>query len=293
MATLQVSVIEGRNLNIASEAGDPYVKLQFQGQEVQTAGVKGMATQAGVMHKWLKDFKLLAPQPGGDLEVFVKCENTTLGAITIPVDKVGETGTQVDWHKVMDKGVVTGEVCLVLRIIRKGTSSPGKSGSPRRVERTKSPTRATMGRTPDPSPHVFPESPPPLPLNPAAVRGEGDTRGTQAANPVTPKSGRTSTGRTSFGNTTPRASKRRTSTKQSDSKGVGILSKLPFVGLVVAAIGAITMLSNKSKYYEVQEGDTFCALGICFNKNVKGLISRNPQVVDPNRLFPGDRIRID
>jgi hypothetical protein len=61
------------------------------------------------------------------------------------------------------------------------------------------------------------------------------------------------------------------------------------VGSVIAAIALAGMMSMKPKYYEVQEGDTICAVGFCFNRNFRDILKKNPQVVDPDKIFPGDR----
>ena len=61
------------------------------------------------------------------------------------------------------------------------------------------------------------------------------------------------------------------------------------MGSVLAAIALAGMMTMKPKYYEVQEGDTICAVGFCFNRNYREILKKNPQVVDPDRIFPGQR----
>lgn len=47
-----------------------------------------------------------------------------------------------------------------------------------------------------------------------------------------------------------------------------------------------------AKYYVVQKGDTLTMIAHCFGTTVRRLLSLNPQIVDPEKLFAGDRIRV-
>ena len=49
----------------------------------------------------------------------------------------------------------------------------------------------------------------------------------------------------------------------------------------------------EGKEYEVQEGDTLCTIGACFNRTTDDLYEQNQIIIaDPNLIFPGDRLRI-
>eukprot|EP00873_Tetraselmis_striata_P034243 jgi/Tetstr1/454507/TSEL_041406.t1 len=83
--------------------------------------------------------------------------------------------------------------------------------------------------------------------------------------------------------------------KKSKKKGKkGMLLPLPLAiagGLLAGAFAFIW--AKKPEYYEVQEGDTLCRIGICFNRPHQELYSLNSKVIsDPNVIYPGDRIRV-
>jgi hypothetical protein len=40
---------------------------------------------------------------------------------------------------------------------------------------------------------------------------------------------------------------------------------------------------------QVQEGDTICAVGICFNRNFREIQEKNPNIIDPDKIYPGQR----
>eukprot|EP01023_Acetabularia_acetabulum_P031374 TRINITY_DN29491_c0_g1_i3.p2 TRINITY_DN29491_c0_g1~~TRINITY_DN29491_c0_g1_i3.p2 ORF type:complete len:217 (-),score=31.75 TRINITY_DN29491_c0_g1_i3:205-771(-) len=65
------------------------------------------------------------------------------------------------------------------------------------------------------------------------------------------------------------------------------------IGLGVL-FGALAYLqSKKPRFYEVQEGDTLCSIGICFNRNYRNIADENTDIIeDPNVIYPGDRIKI-
>ena len=65
--------------------------------------MKGLVTQAGQMHKWLKDFKLQMADGGGTLHVAVNQDKGTIGTVAIPVGSVSDAGTQVQWFKIKNE----------------------------------------------------------------------------------------------------------------------------------------------------------------------------------------------
>lgn len=78
----------------------------------------------------------------------------------------------------------------------------------------------------------------------------------------------------------------------------GLVKELSPGGMLVAAAG-IFLVGNFSKirgppqYYEVQEGDSLCTIAGCYNKEWSELLDKNADtIVDPNVIYPGDRIRL-
>lgn len=78
----------------------------------------------------------------------------------------------------------------------------------------------------------------------------------------------------------------------------GLVKEVSPGGLLAAAAG-IFLVGNFSKirgpprYYEVQEGDSLCTIAGCYNKEWSELLDKNADtIVDPNVIYPGDRIRL-
>jgi len=296
-------------LSLAPGSGDPYVQLKLDGQEAQTTGVKGVTTQGGTMFKWLKDFKLQAPEKSGNLQVVVKQDDTALGSVAIPVGPVADAGTQVQWFKIRSRDdKVAGEICLVLRLINKGAGSATKAGAARQTSSERTPAKsAASPRSPRRSPGASPARNRPSGEGRPSGRVSGDSRSPVRARPD--RSDRpdrpdrkppvaVAASSSAARDRTKRSSKLDEGAAKARGGGAkggggGIFSRLPLVGAVVAALGVVTLLSNKPKFYEIQEGDTICAVGFCFNRSSKDILKKNPQVVDPDKIFPGDRIRID
>ncbi len=49
---------------------------------------------------------------------------------------------------------------------------------------------------------------------------------------------------------------------------------------------------KSAQYYVVRKGDTLTMIAHRFGTTVQRLLSLNPQIVDPEKLFAGDRIRV-
>ncbi len=67
---------------------------------------------------------------------------------------------------------------------------------------------------------------------------------------------------------------------------------LALAGAVLAA-AAVFLWRKRPVYYEVQEGDTLCTIGVCHNRHFEELFQKNNHIVsDPHVIYPGDRLRI-
>ncbi|KAG2492065.1 hypothetical protein HYH03_009563 [Edaphochlamys debaryana] len=69
---------------------------------------------------------------------------------------------------------------------------------------------------------------------------------------------------------------------------------LPLAVLGGIVVGALVYLwKRRPIYYEVQEDDTLCNIASCFKKRVEDVYKKNRSLLrNPNRLYPGDRLRI-
>ncbi|KAK3236211.1 hypothetical protein CYMTET_53635 [Cymbomonas tetramitiformis] len=279
-STLQVSVIEGRNLSLSIGA-EPYVKLELDDHMFQTSPVKGSSTPVGTMHKWLKDFKMPVLKDSV-LQVLLCQDKTTLGTALIPLGPVISSGTQVQWYKLKDgTEKVMGEVCLVLRIA---------AGLPTAEPSPSKPVPSSVSSVPSAAIPVAAASAPPKttpqPLKPVP------TKPTASPNLKTPT--KASSSKIDTKQSKQDKEKQRPVKKvKASGKDGRVLQSIPVIGLVVGALGLLWVGLGKPKFYEVQEGDTLCAVGVCFNRNFKEIYKKNPQILDPNVIYPGDKIRID
>ena len=51
-------------------------------------------------------------------------------------------------------------------------------------------------------------------------------------------------------------------------------------------------VASEDKYYTVKEGDTLSAIADRYNTSTVKLVLLNPQIKDPNLIYPGDLIRL-
>jgi uncharacterized protein with FMN-binding domain len=76
-----------------------------------------------------------------------------------------------------------------------------------------------------------------------------------------------------------------TATTTTPNKSTSTVSKLPAVKRSVAA-------SNNSDYYIVVKGDAMWKIANKVKLTLKQLINLNPQIINPSRIFPGNKINI-
>lgn len=50
--------------------------------------------------------------------------------------------------------------------------------------------------------------------------------------------------------------------------------------------------ASQEKYYTVKEGDCLSTIAHRYNTSVVKLVLLNPQITDPNLIYPGDVIRL-
>jgi len=296
-------------LDIDAKFGDPYVEIHLAGPGLkgedtlkQTPSVKGIPTHAGLMYKWLKDYKLSVPdktrtsvtavvkQKGRDVEV---------GSVKIDVSKV-EGNTQVKWHKIEDSAKqVKGEICLVLRYVIKKDAGRGDRAASPRGERASSP-RTERAERADRSERSTSESRKSGAVSPRREERQsgGERRSTteRIQSPVRERGSRSSVKAES---TKPAGEARSEAKRASVAKGegggggAGIFAKKGIlVGLGAAVTGLVAMVAFRPQFYEVQEGDTICAVGICFNRNFREIQEKNPNIIDPDKIYPGQRLRL-
>ncbi|XRA99462.1 LysM domain-containing protein [Pycnococcus provasolii] len=275
---LQVSVIEGRNIKVPDQA-PLFVRLNVGKVTQQTDPVEAAAAP-----KWLK-FGVEGDRDVVKVDLVSENRKNVLGSTEIPVKRVMEVGTQVQWFK-MDNA---GEVCLVLRYTNKTNLSPTPSmggGAPQRATGVTSPnlTRVPTGSMPGTRPGM----PTASVTAKAAAPAPAKTPRTSARKVEEKKtrSKDTKASRGSSGSAKPKE-------KRSTSSGT---QPVPFaiLGLgALATFGAAILQTRRPKYYEVQEGDTLCTIGACFNRTTDDLYEQNQIIIaDPNLIFPGDRLRI-
>uniref|UniRef100_A0A7S0RRU6 LysM domain-containing protein n=2 Tax=Pyramimonas obovata TaxID=1411642 RepID=A0A7S0RRU6_9CHLO len=289
---LQISIIEGRNLDIDASNGDPYVELHLAGPGLkgddtlkQAPPVKGIPTHAGLMYKWLKDYKLAIPDKNKTTLTAVvkqKGRDAVIGAVQIDISKI-EGSTQVRWHKIEDGAKqAKGEICLVLRYVtKKDAVRSERAASPRSTrvgERTTSPRREQAARAGTASPRRDART---TRTSVERIRSPGRTR-------------RSSGGGGKEGTPKAAASEPRGKAKAPPREGKrGIFEKKGMVmGLGAAIAGLAAMALLRPQFYEVQEGDTICAVGICFNRNFKEVLDKNPNIIDPDKIYPGQKLRL-
>jgi hypothetical protein len=69
--------------------------------------------------------------------------------------------------------------------------------------------------------------------------------------------------------------------------------KLPMPVALAAAfiLGSLSLMKAKRPvYYTVEEGDSLCAIGECFNRDALDVYNLNRNIVtDPDLIYPGDR----
>lgn len=49
---------------------------------------------------------------------------------------------------------------------------------------------------------------------------------------------------------------------------------------------------STAKYYVIQRGDTLTRIANRFGTTIKKLMELNPRIIDPNKIYAGDRIRV-
>ncbi|CAG9461275.1 unnamed protein product [Pedinophyceae sp. YPF-701] len=113
--------------------------------------------------------------------------------------------------------------------------------------------------------------------------------GTPPRTPRSPRAGRE-------GPSTPRSTTggepRKRTSKAGGKKKAAAAAVLPLAaGAVVGVIGYL--YSQRTVYYEVQEGDTLCGIGGCYNVGYLDIYERNSdQIRDPDLIYPGTKIRV-
>src|SRR5690606_30175023 len=57
-------------------------------------------------------------------------------------------------------------------------------------------------------------------------------------------------------------------------------------------ISGSASLSSKAQYYTVKKGDTLSHIAVRYKTTVSNLVKLNPNIKNPNLIYPGQRIRV-
>ncbi|KAG2452675.1 hypothetical protein HYH02_002908 [Chlamydomonas schloesseri] len=323
---LCVSVIEARNVQADDFAGKNfYVKLRVGSNEVKTDVVKG-----SLAPKFLKDCRLAVPSPESDYLRIELLQVGPRGDLVVGSDdlrllSITARGTIVHWFSLKTASrSVSAELCLVLRFLSAGANrpmsptyaiaarqareraldgssepqGPGRSAF-RDLPAPATPTTSTSTRYANVAAAASPDSPAgPAPASaeasPALSNG-GGLPGSQhytspAAGAVTPAQS-SPPGQVAA---SPAAAAAPRSGPKRWPRIKGGQVPLPLAVLGGLVVGALMYMWRKRPvYYEVQEDDTLCHIASCFKKRVEDVYAKNKAILkNPNRLYPGDRLRI-
>lgn len=299
---LQISIVEGRNLRPKpGSTVDPFISLELGGHKVETDAKHGQAAP-----KWLKDVKLpLNPDDAASSDLLVsvgdgaKKGDGPFGTAKVPVSEVAGGSTMVKWYELKDAGGASvGEVCLVLRFVKAPLTSPvsAPNGS------------AAQPATPEGGIPQGSEPPKEVAGEPGAeAKGDSQPPPTADASNAGDKLPESSGG-TGIGNWA--------------SNGTNVIMAVG--GAIFAVTFASLLFSGgkrkapssqkrgeapsyekrsvarfearseaKEQAYVVKHGDTFCSIAGCYDLPPKVLIGANEGAfVDPDKIFPGDKIYI-
>lgn len=299
---LQISIVEGRNLRPKpGSVADPFISLELGGNKVETDPKPGQ-----VAPKWLKDVKLpLNPADAASSDLLVsagdgaKRGDAPFGTAKIPVGEVAGGSTMVKWYELKDAaGNSVGEVCLVLRFVKAPLSSPVAAPNGSAV-----PPAAPEGGIPKGA------EPPKVVADPEAgakVDDKPPPAAVDASDKLPESSG---AGDGTGGGSNWAANGTNVILSVGGAILAAALASLLFAGGKRKAKGQeyevrpaerktkaeeyVAPPATKAQEYVVQKGDTFCSIAGCYDLAPRSLISANkPGFVDPNKIFPGDRIYI-
>ncbi|GFR46413.1 hypothetical protein Agub_g7995 [Astrephomene gubernaculifera] len=321
---LCVSVIEARNVQ-ADEFAEKnfYVKLRVGSNEVKTDVVRG-----SLQPKFLKDcrlaianqetdvlrIELLQVGPRGDL--VVGCDELRVLSLTA-------RGTIVHWFQLKTAArSVTAELCLVLRFLSATSNRPMSPTYAITARQAKERALEGSASAPQgPSAAAFRDLPASTSSNGRSTAGPAPAAAAAAANGHTSSNGHAgpaAAGMTSSAPQQQQQQQRLQSTASSSGRpgaaggGAGAAGgagggaprrplklsgsqvPLPLAMLGGIVVGALVYIwKQRPVYYEVQEDDTLCHIASCFKKRVEDVYRRNRALLkNPNRLYPGDRLRI-
>eukprot|EP00798_Chlamydomonas_sp_ICE-L_P020027 gene20027-26742_t len=303
---LCVSVIEARGVqaDYSSELSF-YVKLKLGPAEVLTDIARNTDSP-----KFLKDVRISVPNPASDVLRIELLQVGPRGDLVVGKDEIKiialtTKGTVVHWFqlKAPDRSLGA-ELCLVLRYLSAEASRPLSPSYALITRQAKekaldssapSPSISSQQQLPQSAFNDSPQrpstsytaSPPPEPArNPASDSGAGGparklTSDSRAGGPAPPEAGPGAAG----------AGEGAAPQPPQESKPAKGKSKatvpLPLAILGGVLIGVVMHLwKSRPIYYEVQEGDTLCSLGGCFNIDSR---DKNEKKNDPDGVYAGDR----
>ncbi|KXZ49854.1 hypothetical protein GPECTOR_19g305 [Gonium pectorale] len=319
---LCVSVIEARNVQADDYAEKNfYVKLRVGSNEVKTDVVKG-----SLQPKFLKDCRLAVPTPETDtlrielLQVGPRGD-LVVGSDDLRVLTITARGTIVHWFQLKTASrAVNAELCLVLRFLSAGSNRPmsptyaitARQAKERALEgpstpqapskmafRDLEPASAAASPTASTSTSRYGLTSPSTVSTPGPAYTERPTTASAAAGYAT-ANGVGSTGTPSASSAHAHSTARTPAAQAGQGSGrrPGRLRAaqvpLPLAVLGGIVVGALVYIWKKRPvYYEVQEDDTLCHIASCFKKRVEEVYAKNRTLLkNPNRLYPGDRLRI-
>ncbi|PNW74605.1 hypothetical protein CHLRE_12g490700v5 [Chlamydomonas reinhardtii] len=317
---LCVSVIEARNVQADDFAGKNfYVKLRVGSNEVKTDVVKG-----SLAPKFLKDCRLAVPTPESD---YLRIEllqvgprgDLVVGSDDLRLLSITARGTIVHWFSLKTASrSVSAELCLVLRFLSAGANrpmsptyaiaarqareraldgssepqGPGRSAF-RDLPAPATPTASTSTRYANLAAAASsPDSPAAPGLASPALSNGGGPAGSRYASPAARAATPAQASPPGQVAASPVAEPRSGPKRGPRIKGGQVPLPLAVLGgLVVGAL--MYMWRKRPVYYEVQEDDTLCHIASCFKKRVEDVYAKNKTILkNPNRLYPGDRLRI-
>ncbi|GBG76745.1 hypothetical protein CBR_g22961 [Chara braunii] len=233
--------------------------------------------------KWLKDVTFPVMKEENDMDVLnvsvfnddgKNADGTLIGFCTITLTNVILAGTTLERYKLTGPdGMPAGEVCLIMRYVPRVVDLPPETDAYGQVRGDDG-----MLGAGDPGKLGYYGGKFGEDLVGAAegyLTGKADSIGKVVSDEVG-VAGSLDSKAGSKGN--------------SRSRFFSILGAIVAVVMTAMAVGKG---QRQARYYEVQEGDTLCAIAGCYNMTPDLLYEANLEVTDdPDRIYPGDRIFI-
>eukprot|EP00850_Spirogloea_muscicola_P021821 SM000263S09808 [mRNA] locus=s263:111814:113111:+ [translate_table: standard] len=285
VGTLQISVVEGRDLALPAAAADdaaPHVTLELGPQKAKTKPAANRSDAGGP--KWLTDFKLPVSADVSELKVAVVKGDAVVGQASVSLDTV-KAKTTVQWYSLRDAaGASAGDICMVIRYINRPAVIPTAAANGTATAK-ESPRAAVAASAEVDKPAAeaapSPRTPPPAPQAKAAP-AKADAPEPELETKPKPK---------------PAAPKRDGVASKEGQSGGGTNVLLAAGGVLLAVGLAVTATNSraarKPKYHEVRPGDTLCGIAGEYCVNPDDIFDANTGVTDdPDRIYPGDRLFI-